>query len=179
VTPVALVGLLAESTRMRVFAAVLLGASTPTEIGERTGITLRDAMAALRRLQKAGLVVDVDGVLTARPEIFTEVAKEHGGVRVEEEPLDPDAARAAVLRAFVVEGRLTSIPASWAKRRIVLEHVARSFVPGVRYPERDINAVLRAWHPDHAALRRYLVDEELLARDSGVYWRIGGPTDEP
>jgi hypothetical protein len=179
VTPVALVGLLAESTRMRVFAAVLLGASTPTEVAERTGITLRDAMAALRRLQKAGLVLSHEGVLTARPEIFTEVAKEHGAVRTEEDPLDPDAARAAVLRSFIVEGRLTAIPAPWAKRRIVLEHVARSFVPGVRYPERDVNAVLRAWHPDYAALRRYLVDEELLARDAGVYWRIGGPTDEP
>jgi hypothetical protein len=174
-----LVGLLAESARMRVFAAVLLGASAPAEIVEQTGITLREAMAALRRLQKAGLVHEVEGILTARPEIFTEVVKEHGAARTEEEPLDPDAARAAVLRAFVVEGRLTSIPASWAKRRIVLEHVARSFVPGVRYPERDVNAVLRAWHPDHAALRRHLVDEELLARDAGVYWRIGGPTDEP
>ena len=37
------------------------------------------------------------------------------------------------------------------------------------------HAVLRAWHPDHAALRRYLVDELLLARDAGIYWRIGGP----
>ena len=178
-TPVALVGLLAESTRMRVFAAVLLGASTPADVAERTGVTLRDVMAALRRLQKAGLILNQDNVLTARPEIFTEVAKEHGTVRAEEEPLDPDAARAAVLRTFIVEGRLTAIPAPWSKRRIVLEHVARSFVPGVRYPERDVNAVLRAWHPDFAALRRYLVDEELLARDAGVYWRIGGPTDEP
>jgi hypothetical protein len=162
---------------MRVFAAVLLGASTPTEVVDRTGITLRDAMAALRRLGDGGLVMDHDGVLTARPELFAEAAKEHAAVRHPDEPLDPDAARAAVLRVFIVEGRLTSIPAPRGKRRIVLEHIARSFVPGVRYPERDVNAILRAWYPDHAALRRYLVDEELLARDAGVYWRIGGPTD--
>ena len=121
-------------------------------------------------------MVNRDGVLTARPEVFAEVAKEHGSARTDE-PLDPDAARAAVLRAFIVDGRLTSIPAAQGKRRVVLEHVARSFVPGVRYPEKEVNAVLRAWHPDYAALRRYLVDEELLARDAGVYWRIGGPTD--
>jgi len=47
----------------------------------------------------------------------------------------------------------------------------------VRYPEREVDAMLRAWHPDHAALRRHLVDEDLLARDAGMYWRIGGPTD--
>jgi hypothetical protein len=161
---------------MRVFAAVLLGASSPAEVAARTGVTLRDVMAALRRLTNAGLILDQDGVLSARPEIFTEVAKEHGTAPAPE-PLDPDAARAAVLRAFIVEGRLTSVPAARSKRLIVLEHVARSFVPGVRYPEHDVNAILRAWHPDHAALRRYLVDEQLLARDAGVYWRIGGPTD--
>jgi hypothetical protein len=80
-----------------------------------------------------------------------------------------------VLRAFLVQGRLVSIPAARAKRRVILEHIVTAFEPGVRYPEREVNAVLRAWHPDHAALRRYLVDEELLARDAGVYWRIGGP----
>jgi hypothetical protein len=44
----------------------------------------------------------------------------------------------------------------------------------VRYPEREVNALLAAWHPDVAALRRYLVDEGLLTRDAGVYWRSGG-----
>jgi hypothetical protein len=178
VTPVALVGLLAESVRIRVFAAVLLGAATPAEVVDRTDLTLRDVMAALRRLSDGGLVIDQGGVLTARAELFTEVAKEHAsGAAVEHEPLDPDAGRAAVLRVFIVDGRLTAIPVPRAKRRVVLEHIARSFVPGVRYPERDVNAILRAWYPDHAALRRYLVDEDLLARDGGVYWRIGGPTD--
>jgi len=32
-------------------------------------------------------------------------------------------------------------------------------------------------HPDTAALRRYLVDEGILARDRGDYWRAGGTFD--
>jgi hypothetical protein len=176
VTPVALIGLLAESTRMRVFAAVLLGASTPGEVTDRTNITLRDVMAALRRLGDGGVISTVDGALTAHPELFAESIRAHGPVR-DAEPLDPDSARASVLRAFITDGRLASIPAARGKRRVVLEHLARAFVPGVRYPEREVDAVLRAWHPDHAALRRHLIDEDLLARDAGVYWRIGGPTD--
>jgi len=51
------------------------------------------------------------------------------------------------------------------------------FEPGVKYPERDVNAILRAWHDDHAALRRYLVDEGLLDREGGQYWRSGGYVD--
>jgi len=176
VTPVALVGLLAESTRMRVFAAVVLGASTPSLIAERTELTLRDIIGALRRLIDGGLVEDRDGVLSARTEVFQEAVRAHGPTR-ESAALDPDSARASVLRAFIADGRLISIPATRSKRRVILEHVARTFVPGVRYPEREVDAMLRAWHPDHAALRRHLVDEDLLARDAGMYWRIGGPTD--
>ena len=74
-------------------------------------------------------------------------------------------------------GRLTSVPAQRTKRLVVLDHLVRVFEPGVRYPEREVNALLAAWHPDVAALRRYLVDEALLTRDAGVYWRTGGRVD--
>jgi hypothetical protein len=94
-----------------------------------------------------------------------------------DEPLDPDRQRAAVLRAFLVDGKLTQIPAAHSKRRIVLEHIVTVFEPGAKYPERAVDAILRAWHPDHAALRRYLVDENLMARENGVYWRTGGYVD--
>jgi hypothetical protein len=82
-----------------------------------------------------------------------------------------------VLRTFIQDGRLRRIPAARGKRRVVLEHLAAAFEPGLKYPERQVDAVLRAWHHDHASLRRYLVDEDLLAREDGVYWRIGGPVD--
>ena len=37
-----------------------------------------------------------------------------------------------------------------------------------------VNLMLGKWHADTAALRRYLVDEGFLDRESGVYWRVGG-----
>jgi hypothetical protein len=83
--------------------------------------------------------------------------------------------REAVLRAFLdADGRLRTIPARHAKRLVVLDHLARAFEVGVRYPEREVDAVLRAFHPDHAALRRHLVDDGFLTREQGVYWRSGG-----
>lgn len=86
--------------------------------------------------------------------------------------------RQRVLRAFLdASGALRSIPARRGKRRVVLEHIASVFEVGVRYPERDVNAMLRAFHPDVAALRRYLVDEEFLDREPGTYWRCGGPVE--
>ena len=89
---------------------------------------------------------------------------------------DPQVVK--VLRTFVRDGHLTRFPAKRRRRRIVLEHVAASFEPGRRFPEKEIDVVLRAWchgsETDHVTLRRYLVDEDLLSRENGEYWRTGG-----
>ena len=171
-----LCGLLAETDRLRVYAAVVLGAGTPAAVGETTGLPLRTVVAAVRRLQAGGLVNAVDGTLRADAAAFKDAVREHAPTGADE-PLDADRQRAAVLRAFLVDGKLTQIPSAHAKRRIVLEHIVTVFEPGETYPERAVDAILRAWHPDHAALRRYLVDEDLMARENGVYWRTGGYVD--
>jgi hypothetical protein len=83
--------------------------------------------------------------------------------------------RDAVLRAFLTEdGSLRSIPTKIRKRLAVLDHLAQEFEPGERYAETDVNNRLRAFHPDIAALRRYLVEEGFLERENSVYWRAGG-----
>jgi hypothetical protein len=64
-----------------------------------------------------------------------------------------------------------------AERKVILEHLAACFEPGLKYPEKAVDAILRAWHPDYASLRRYLVDEGMLDREHAVYWRSGGPVD--
>ena len=63
-------------------------------------------------------------------------------------------------------GRLTEIPGKAAKRRIVLERIALEFEPGVHYDEKEVNATVGAFFNDYAALRRYLVDEGFLDRDT-------------
>lgn len=79
------------------------------------------------------------------------------------------------LRAFVRDGRIEVMPAKRSRRRRLLEAVVTAFEPGARYSERQVDGLLGVLHPDHCALRRYLVDEALLERDHGQYWRIGGP----
>ena len=82
-----------------------------------------------------------------------------------------------MLRAFLRDGRLVRIPAARGKRLVVLDHVSRVFEVGVRYPEREVDVTLRAFHPDHAALRRHLVDEGFMSRGEGHYWRSGGAVE--
>ena len=88
--------------------------------------------------------------------------------------------REAVLRAFLTEdGRLRSIPTRVRKRLVVLNELAQQFDIGETYAETEVNATLRTFHPDVAALRRYLVDEGFLERRDGRYWRAGGTVGEP
>lgn len=173
-----LVGLLAEPDRLRVVAALVLGAGSPTEVVEATGLEPRVVAAALRRLEAGGLVSTVAGGLRLADGQFAAAARAETPPPPVEDHGVSDPAAAAVLRAFIRDGQLTTIPAARGKRRVVLEHLASTFEPGVRYPERQVNAMLRAWYPeDHVSLRRYLVDEQLLARDAGEYWRTGGWVD--
>lgn len=77
-------------------------------------------------------------------------------------------------RFFTPEGRLLDLPTRHLKRRVVLDRIAQRFEPGRRYDWREVDAILKEIHPDHAALRRYLVDDGFLTRQDDVYWRSGG-----
>lgn len=89
---------------------------------------------------------------------------------------DPQAEK--VVQTFIKDGHLVRFPAKRGRRRVLLEHVVSSFEPGRRFGEKEVNVVLRAWcaggSADHVTLRRYLVDEGLLSREHGEYWRTGG-----
>ncbi|TKJ30976.1 DUF2087 domain-containing protein [Blastococcus sp. CCUG 61487] len=170
-------GLLADPARLRVVAALALGATTIEEVAEASGLTLKEVALAARRLARAGLVHRDGHALGLHSEQFGAAARAAAEAAPAPAPLSDDPAEDAVLSAFVRDGRLLSIPAHRGKRLVVLDHLVRVFEPGIRYPEREANVLLAVWHPDVAALRRYLVDEGLLSREAGVYWRSGGYVD--
>lgn len=170
----ALVGLLADADRRRCWAAVELGASTADAVAAATGLAPTTVAKALGRLAAGGLVVSFGGALTTADGAFAAAARdalsrpepgEHAG--------QPDDVR-KVLRAFVVDGRITQMPSQGAKRRLLLDWIAQDFEPGRHYSEAMVNLILGKRHADTAALRRYLVDDKILDRADGEYWRSGG-----
>ncbi|MEV0231691.1 DUF2087 domain-containing protein [Nonomuraea sp. NPDC050786] len=150
-------GLLYQEETLRAFASLVLG--------DTDGVPPK----ALRKLAAGGLAAcDESGKWQATPERFREL------LRARAEPAEELSAEERVLRTFLVDGRLTTMGMRRDKRLVVLRYIATVFEPGVRYPEKDVNVALRAFHDDYAALRRYLVDEGLLSREGNVYWRSGG-----
>lgn len=166
-----LLGLLADDDRLKVVAALTLGATTTAEVRDRTGLDARTVGRAIARLEDAGLV-------TAEGNAWRlDLTPLRDAARVATPPEDygdTDAETAKVLRAFLRDGRLVGMPANRSKRRLLLDHIVQVFEPGQRYAENDVNAMLRAYSDDYVTIRRYLVDEDLLTRENGVYWRSGG-----
>lgn len=78
-----------------------------------------------------------------------------------------------VLRTFIRQGRLWRLPAKRRKRLVVLQWLADLFRPAERYTEAQVNEILLRYHEDPATLRRLMVDEELMQRHGGLYWRAG------
>jgi hypothetical protein len=175
--PLALLGALADEVRLRAFAAVLLGAATSAEVAAAASLRERDAVEALVRLEGAGLVRREAATWRAQPARLRVAVAAATPERPTIDHGAGDPNEAAVLRTFLPEGRIVQIPAHESKRRVVLDHVCRVFEPGRRYPEREVNTLLRAFTDDHVTIRRYLVDYGYLARDGGEYWRIGGSVD--
>jgi predicted transcriptional regulator len=77
-----------------------------------------------------------------------------------------------VLQNFLEGERLKEIPASLKKRIVVLKWLATRFEPGVRYPEAAVNEIIQRHHPDYATLRREMVENRLMQRENGIYWRV-------
>ncbi|MFI2378606.1 DUF2087 domain-containing protein [Streptomyces sp. NPDC018964] len=169
-------GLFADETRVRVFAAVALGATSTAEVVERTGLPAKEVLLALRRLEeREALAANADGLVVSY-DSFRRLAREAAGRRPAQDHGTGDERGETLLRTFVRDGRLVRLPARWNRKELVLRHIAEhTFEPGREYAESEVDERLRAWcaggRTDHVTLRRYLVDLRHLHRSDGVYRR--------
>lgn len=138
------------------------------------GVAPKTVLIAVGKLRAAGLLDDESRLVPERLRVFAaELSRPSpASADITDEAWNADEEK--VLRAFFSGSRLLSIPAARGKKRIILEHLAQEFEVGTRYSEREVNEVLLRFHDDYAALRRYMIEEDLMSRADGEYWRSGG-----
>jgi hypothetical protein len=78
-----------------------------------------------------------------------------------------------ILRTYFEGDRLTRIPSTRKKRNVVLNWLVLQFDPDRRYPEAQVNEIIKRHHEDTATLRREMIMTGLMERKDGVYWRTG------
>ena len=76
------------------------------------------------------------------------------------------------------EGKIRQLPVPARTKLPVLAYLAGKFEGERIYKEKEVNAVIDAWHTfgDYFLLRRLLVDHGFMARkpDGSAYWLLAG-----
>jgi hypothetical protein len=176
---------LANAERLQIVGLLAVQEANPAEIAKRLGIQPYAVLRHLERLEEMSLVQPVSyDLLAARQappsyRLNTQELNELSrrvlsGQRQKPKPEDfeGEAYERKVLSDFMTaDGRLKALPVQEKKLLVVLRHLVQDFQPGERYSEKQVNEILRRYHVDTAALRRYMVDNRLLERSEGVYWR--------
>jgi len=169
---------LSDENRLRLVGILIDRSATVEELSEALGLGPPTVSHHLKQLSKAGLVsAAVDGhyhVYSLKIDTLHSMAGSLLDRKLLAEvarPAAPDAFDAKVLKDFLVDGRIKTIPSQRKKREVLLRYLINSFEPGRRYSEKEVSAILAPFHEDVATLRRELVGYDMMTREDGVYER--------
>lgn len=172
---------LGEPNRLKIAGLLAKQPATVEQLAKMLGLSASTISHHLARLAEAGLVsaraVGYYSIYSLKTDVMTSMAKNL--LRESEQPREIDQRLDAfdkkVLATFTsADGRIKAFPVQEKKFLVLLRHVLGAFDPGVRYPEKKVNQILKSYNEDTARLRRALVDHRMMAREGGggKYWRI-------
>lgn len=178
-TAVEYLKLLANETRLTMLGILASRERSVGELAEIVGLKEPTISHHLARLSEAGLVrMRADGnthFYRLAGETLQQLSRDLFTPERMVSLAGHDAADAwdrKVLGTFLDGERLTKIPDIRKKREVVLRWLADRFEHGRRYPEPELNEIIKRHHPNTATLRREMVGARLMQRDNGVYWRV-------
>lgn len=174
---------LSDANRLKIVALLARGERSVEDLASKLGLTSSTVSHHLARLSAAGLVgARAEGYYSIyRLDERALASMAHRLLEEETLPsvaagVETDAFDRKVLRTYLdAEGRIKAFPAQRKKELAILRHVVRVFEPRRRYPEREVNAMLKRFSDDTARLRRHLVEFGFMERQGGggEYWLAG------
>jgi len=168
---------LASAERLRIVGVLARGKASQSEIAEQLHIPTRDLYNHLSFLVEVGIVHEEDGFYDLDEKTIESFARgQFEGKRpsFEANEEEPEDVRKVLKNYLNADGTLKQIPPQGNKLLIILNFIADAFAYDTNYTEKEVNTILRRFHLDTAALRRYLVDNGLMAREGNGsrYWRV-------
>jgi hypothetical protein len=166
-----------NADRLRIVGLLSQGGKRAAEIAVALGMHPSDVNRHLDQLVASNVVSEANGLYDLNEKAIESLARgQFEGKRpaYEVSQEEPEDVR-KVLKSFLnADGSLKQIPPQGNKLLIILNFIVDVFAFDTNYTEKEVNTVLRRFHVDTAALRRYLVDNGLMARESDGtrYWRV-------
>lgn len=169
---------ISHADRLRIIGALTTRqGATIKELAETLNLPFRDVFNHLSFFEYLGVARKEGETYILNPNGVDALARRQYERKPREEYASPpglDEQSRKVMKAYLnADGSLKQIPSQPAKLQIILNYVVESVSPGILYTEKEINLLMRRFHADTAALRRYLVDRGMLERksDGSQYWR--------
>lgn len=148
---------------------------TPTQVAERLGMRPKDASNHILYLANFGYLTNQADTYQVDKERITNLSRqvlEGSRPRSKADDFEGEEFERKVLKDYInPAGQLIAVPTQNKKRLIVLRYLVKVFEPGQKYTEKQVNELLKQYNPDTASLRRYMIDDGLMQRESGIYWR--------
>lgn len=170
---------LADKSRLQILKSLMLEDMYVERLAQRLGLTPPTVSFHLKKLTEANVVTPYKSqyymMYRLNRAIFEtsilEILKEKSDdadIQLQRE----NAYRQKVIASFFEYGKLKSIPTQKKKERIVLEVIAESFQYDRIYTEREVNLIIADYYDDFCTIRRDMIGEKLLARNTDGYWRF-------
>ena len=163
---------LVDPDRLAIAGRLARSSATIESLSHELSMARIDVQRHLDRLSDAGLVAATGGVYSLDRETLHAPAKRilSSGAPASRPVTSLEKVLADYLRP---DGTLIQIPSQLKKRMIVFQHIASHFEIGRHYTEKEVNELLKRFHPDVVSIRRDLFDLGFLNRrpDGSDYWR--------
>lgn len=170
---------LADKSRLQILKSLAMEDMYVERLAERLGLTPSTVSFHLKKLADAGAVTSYKSqyymMYALNQTVFDtsilEILRQASEEAALQDQRDAEY-RQKVLNAFFSYGKLKSIPTQRKKERIVLEEIVQAFAFDRMYTEREVNIILADFHDDFCTLRRDLIGEGLMDRNTQGYWRV-------
>lgn len=169
----------ADKSRILIINALMKKPMYVEEISNLLDLAESTVSFHLKKLEKAGIIYSERSqyyiVYNVKEEILNQNLKDIIYIKNPDEAAQRqrmEEYKNKVFKAFFEYGKLKQIPMSNKKRYIILRELVKDFEFDKKYTEDEVNAILVKYNDDVAALRRYMVEEKLLDRTPGIYWRV-------
>ena len=162
-----------QQERLHILGILAEQSASVPELAKRTGLKETAVIKHLGRLKSASLVQETSPFTyqlneTALQQINHTVF--HRGDSQNKETL-----RQRVLRHYTDGPRLKLLPENREELREIAGWLTELFDADTNYPEKEVNERLHRAHPDHATMRRLLIDFGFMTRSRGIYQKVGNP----
>ena len=171
---------LADANRLKIVGLLAQGEYTVEQLAEMLNLRPSTISHHLTKLAKSGLVsarsesyYNIYRLETTTLESMSQRLLAQETFPAVTAEVDMDAYDRKVINTFCEsDGRIRQFPAQRKKFEAILRYVLKAFEPDVRYPEKQVNEILKGYSDDTATLRRGFIEFKMMQREGGggEYW---------